>query len=150
MPKTEREKGFVVFWSYIAGFQYYLIWYANIPEEIQWYLHRWVGSWKSFSMIIVFCHFVIPFFVLIFYNAKRNLFILGLMAFMLLSVHWMDLYWNVMPGIHKYNVVFDWSDVTTFLAVGGFFMSVFWHYLTKNPIIPNSDPRITDSISGEY
>ena len=142
--------GFVVFWSYIAGFQYYLIWYANIPEEIKWYLHRWVGTWKEFSMIIVFCHFIIPFFVLIFHNAKRNLSILGIVAFMLLSVHWMDLHWNVMPGIHKYNVVFDWSDVTTFIAIGGFFMSVFWHYLTKNPIIPDSDPRIKNSINGEY
>ena len=72
------------------------------------------------------------------------------MAFILLSVHWMDMYWNVMPGIHKDNVVLDWSDVTTFLAIGGFFMSVFWHYLTTNPVIPVTDPRIEKSISGEY
>ena len=28
---------FVVFWGYIAFSQYLLVWYANLPEETQWY-----------------------------------------------------------------------------------------------------------------
>ena len=31
---------FTVFYCYIAGAQFYFIWYSNIPEETIWYLHR--------------------------------------------------------------------------------------------------------------
>jgi MFS family permease len=32
--------GFTVFWAYIAFSQYFLIWYANIPEETAYYIER--------------------------------------------------------------------------------------------------------------
>ena len=44
--------GFIVFWAYLGGAQYFFIWYANIPEETVWFLHRWVGSWKTCEFII--------------------------------------------------------------------------------------------------
>ena len=33
-----------IFWAYIAFSQYLLIWYANIPEETIWFLHRFEGT----------------------------------------------------------------------------------------------------------
>ena len=36
---------FTFFWGYIAFSQYMLIWYANMPEETQWFLPRQVGPW---------------------------------------------------------------------------------------------------------
>ena len=32
--------GFTVFWAYIGFSQFMLIWYANIPEEVEFYYHR--------------------------------------------------------------------------------------------------------------
>mgnify|MGYP006097546617 CR=1 FL=1 len=52
---------FTVFWAYIGGFQYYIIWYGNIGEEINWFLQRWEGPWKYISYMLIFGHFVIPF-----------------------------------------------------------------------------------------
>ena len=37
--------GFVMFWSYIAFSQLVLIWYANIPEETNWFRFRLEGGW---------------------------------------------------------------------------------------------------------
>ena len=51
---------FTVFWAYIGGFQYYIIWYGNLPEEIYWFMQRWEGSWKYLSIFLIFGHFVIP------------------------------------------------------------------------------------------
>ena len=31
---------FVVFWAYIGFSQYMLIWYANTPEETEWFIRR--------------------------------------------------------------------------------------------------------------
>jgi hypothetical protein len=44
---------FVVFWAYIGFSQYMLIWYANIPEETQYYLARNTRSWWNLSVLLV-------------------------------------------------------------------------------------------------
>ena len=64
---------FTIFWGYMAFSQYFLIWYANIPEETIWYMHRWEGNWKILSLTLVFGHFVFPFLALMTRAAKRNL-----------------------------------------------------------------------------
>ena len=38
--------GFTAFWAYIAFSQFFLIWYANLPEETIWYKARLEGSWR--------------------------------------------------------------------------------------------------------
>ena len=142
--------GFTVFWAYIAGFQYYLIWYANLPEEIEWYLARSHGTWMNLSMFLVYGHFVIPFLILLFNKAKRVLSLMAFLSILVLFMHWIDLYWNVLPNLHPDTIVFNWLDLTVFLAHGGFFMSMFWRKLTRNPIVPSNEPRLKDSIEGLY
>ena len=142
--------GFTVFWAYIAGFQYYIIWYGNLPEEIEWYLARSHGTWMNLSMFLVFGHFIIPFLILLFNKAKRVLTLMAFLSVLVLFMHWIDLYWNVLPNLHKDTIVFNWSDLTVFLAHGGFFMSMFWRRLKRNPIVPINDPRLDSSIKGKY
>ncbi len=142
--------GFTVFWAYIAGFQYYLIWYGNLPEEIEWYLARSHGTWMNLSYLLIFGHFVIPFMVLLFNKAKRVLSIMAILSILILFMHWIDLYWNVLPNLHKNTIVFNWSDLTVFLAHGGFFLSLFWKKLTEFPMVPDNDPRLNSSIKGDY
>ena len=36
---------FTAFWAYIAFSQFFLMWYANLPEETIWYKARMEGSW---------------------------------------------------------------------------------------------------------
>jgi hypothetical protein len=42
---------FVVFWAYIAFSQYFLIWYANLPEETEWYITRRSGDWNLGTLL---------------------------------------------------------------------------------------------------
>ena len=42
---------FMVFWTYVNFSQYFLIWYANLPEETLWYQHRAHGSWEIVGTI---------------------------------------------------------------------------------------------------
>lgn len=137
---------FVIFWAYIAGAQYFLIWYANIPEETVWYLHRWQGSWKYVSLFIIAFHFVIPFFVLLFRAAKRNSLVLQIMAGLLLVMHWFDLYWLIMPSLHHYGPHWSWLDVTTLVGIGGVFLSLLIRQIARQPLVPTGDPRLRDSI----
>ena len=89
---------FMVFWGYIAFSQYLLIWYGNIPEETQWYLVRQTGGWQWISLIfLVGGNCLIPFCGLLPRFVKRQKLLLGFWALWLLVMHWIDLYWIVMP-----------------------------------------------------
>lgn len=140
---------FTVFWAYIAFSQFMLIWYANIPEETLFFDHRWHGTWKIVSMIILFGHFVVPFVVLLTRAAKRNLFILKMMGIWLLLMHWVDIYWLVMPNLHKEGAVVSWMDLTTMIGVGGLFIWLFWNRFVSQPIVPVKDPKFAASVQFE-
>ena len=58
--------GFNCFWAYISFSQFFLIWYASIPEETVFFHLRWSdGPWKSVSLAILFLHFILPFALLV-------------------------------------------------------------------------------------
>ena len=137
---------FTIFWAYIAGSQYFLIWYGNVPEETVWFLQRWEGSWKYLSVMLVFGHFAIPFLALLFRAAKQNLVILGSMAGLLFVMHFIDLYWIVLPSLHKSGVQFSWLDLTTFIGIGGIQLGLFWKRLISRPLIPVNSPRLSESV----
>ena len=70
--------GFLVFWAYISFSEFFLIWYAAIPEETAFYHLRWdQQSWRTLSQVIVGLHFILPFFFILSRNIKRVLPALG-------------------------------------------------------------------------
>lgn len=136
---------FIIFWAYMAFSQYFLIWYGNIPEETQWFLHRWDGSWRTASLCLVMGHFVLPFFILITRGAKRNPKILGTFAVWILVMHWLDIYWLVMPGLHPHGIHFTWVDLTTMMTIGGAVVAAFWRLTASRPVVPVGDPKLDTS-----
>jgi len=137
---------FIIFWGYIGFSQYFLIWYANIPEETIWYLHRWEGSWKVITMTLVFGHFLVPFIALLPRFVKRNLTILTFFAIWIFIMHWIDIFWVVMPNLHQHDLHFSWMDLTAMLGIGGIF---FWYFLNKfykHALVAVGDPRLDISI----
>ena len=137
---------FTVFWGYIAFAQYFLIWYGNIPEETVWFRQRWGGWWQFLSLLLVFGHFVLPFLVLITRGAKRNISIMKFAAVWLLIMHWVDLYWVVMPNYPRNAVSLLWTDLGAMLAIGGLFLWFLRRRLSAGPLVPINDPRLEDSI----
>jgi len=140
--------GFVVFWAYIAFSQFMLIWYANIPEETIWYAHRLHHGWEFVTVFLALGHFVIPFFVLISRTTKRNKPVLFGATVWLLLMHYLDLYWLVMPvfseGFHPHLL-----DLLTLLGVGGLFSAVLISLMVGQALIPTRDPRLAESLSFE-
>jgi len=133
---------FVIFWAYMAFSQYFLIWYGNIPEETEWFIRRWTGSWKTLSLILVFGNFVIPFFILITRGAKRRLAVLGGFALWLLFMHWVDLYWVVMPSLYPDGMHLSWIDLAPMMTIGGGFFYRFWRTFSAHPIVTKGDPKL--------
>jgi hypothetical protein len=136
---------FTVFWAYIAFSQYFLIWYGNIPEETIWYGHRWQGSWQVVSLLIVFGHFVVPFLILLPQQTKKNMKLLAVSGIWLLGMHWIDLYWLIMPNLHHHSVHLSWMDLSLWGSMGCLVIGYFVRRLTLAPMIAINDPRLVES-----
>ena len=141
---------FVMFWAYIAVSQFVLIWYANIPEETEWYAVRKHGGWWTMSMVLLFGHFVVPFLWLMSRHVKRRKGMLVSAAVFLLLMHWLDLYYLIMPESIPAGPSIGLLDLGCFLMLGGLlFAAVFWR-LGRANLIPIGDPRLDESLGLEH
>lgn len=133
---------FTVFYAYIGFCQYFLIWYANIPEETIFYRHRWEESWKVVSMLLLFTRFVIPFVLLLSRHTKRNPVALSIGAGIVLFAHYVDHYWMVLPTLDEHAAHFSWINIAGLAAPVGVFLYWLAVRLSKEPIYPLKDPKL--------
>ena len=140
---------FVFFWAYIAFSQYMLIWYSNISEETAWMLKRQQNGWGWMGVVLIFGHFLLPFAGLISRYAKRNRHLLAIWAVWIFVMHWMDMYWVVMPELGLNRVPFHWLDITCFLGIGGIYIAGLARTAGNRPLVPIQDPRLEDSLRFE-
>ena len=138
---------FVVFWAYIAFSQYFLIWYANLPEETRWYITRRTGDWNVLSWGLFFGHFLVPFVILLSRAVRRDPFWLGFIAAWILVFHYLDMYWLILPALHSATVAPSWIDLSILLTVVFFFCALVAHACQGQALVPVGDPRLADSIT---
>jgi hypothetical protein len=138
---------FVIFWAYIAFSQYVLIWYANLPEETEWYILRRSGSWNTLSWSLLFGHFVVPFLLLLPQATKRDPFWLGFVAAWVLVFHYADLYWLVMPALGPEGAKPSGLDAALLLAVALSYGAIVARTCQVRPLFPKGDPHLAESIA---
>ena len=138
---------FTFFWGYIAFAQYMLYWYANIPEETEFYLHRGSEGWDMPSWVLVFGHFVAPFMAMLSRHAKRTFpGVRQLVAAWILLVHYLDIYWLVMPALAPNSTPAQWTDLAAFVGVGGIAVAFALWRLRGRFTVPVRDPYLADSL----
>jgi hypothetical protein len=140
---------FTAFWAYIAFSQFFLMWYANMPEETIWFSARIHGSWKQVSMLLMAGHFAAPFFYLMGRDVKRNGATLALGGAWVLAMHFVDLYWQVMPTLHPEGLRPSILDVAALLAIGGCFVAAAGWLLRRQALVPLRDPKLAESLAFE-
>ncbi len=140
---------FTVFWTYISFSQYFLIWYANIPEETVYFQMRMGNSWENMGIFLMVGHFVIPFFFLLPRTIKRNRATLFVGASWILFMHFIDLYYAVKPNFDTAGVAFGPMDLLAMLGVGGIYMGTVLTLMRRAPLIPTRDPRLSESLAFE-
>jgi hypothetical protein len=140
---------FVIFWSYIGFSQYMLIWYANMPEETVFYRNRWTGSWVVVSLALVFGHFAIPFLGLMSRHVKRSMLGLAAGAVLVLVMHYIDMYWLIMPNLDHAGASPSWIDLAGLLGPGGVLATVVAWKAQQGPLYPLKDPRLVESMKSE-
>ena len=133
-----------------------LIWMANIPEETIWYRHRWEpAGWRAVSWLLLIGHFMLPFIFLLPRGTKRNRLTLGLTAVWLLMMHYIDLFWLIVPSRHHAGdanpagVPLDLTYIFLLIAMGCLYAFFFIRRLQARPAVPVRDPHLADSLAFE-
>ena len=139
---------FTVFWAYISFAQYFIIWNANIPEETFWYLLREKGTWWDVSMIIIFCHFFLPFLMLLRIDWKLKLTVMFPLCAWSWLMHFFDVSFNVLPAGRPEGFGFQWLwlDLACLAFIGGVLTRVFLKNLASHPYFPQRDPRMAEGL----
>jgi hypothetical protein len=144
---TKFLKGFTVFWAYIAFSQFMLIWYANIPEETEYYLMRAQNGWTLVSVGLLVFRFIVPFLALLPKGAKRNENHVILVSGLILVMQYVDIYWMVYPNFFDGHFVFSGYEVGVFLGFLGVFILAVTRFMAQHSLVAIKDPRMHEALS---
>ena len=141
--------GISVFWTYLWFSQFMLIWYANIPEEVTYFVTRIEDyNLPFFGMLIL--NFIFPFLVLMNSDYKRVPWFIVMAGIVILFGHYIDVFNMIMPatvGDRWFIGLPELSAVALFL---GLFLLIVFYALSKAPLLPKGNPFIKESEQFHY
>jgi hypothetical protein len=138
---------FTMLWAYFSFSQFLIIWSGNLPEEIEWYLHRLQGGWGVLALALVIFHFALPFVLLLSRDLKRSGRLLAGVALLMMVMRWVDLLWQVEPSFEEHHAVHYWLYLAALAAIGGLWVFFFVRELKKRPLLPVNDPYLPEAIA---
>jgi hypothetical protein len=138
---------FTMLWAYLSFSQFLIIWSANLPEEIPWYLRRFAHGWGYWSLFLAFGHFFLPFFLLLSRRFKQHLHHLVKIAVWMLFARFIDLYWLIGPQFHPETMLPHWMDIAALLGLGGVWLTLFVRELKGHALLPANDPYLQEALA---
>jgi hypothetical protein len=137
---------FVMLWAYFSFSQYLIIYSANLPEEITWYVRRVGTGWRFVGLALVLFHFAAPFLILLSRTVKRSPALLMKVAVAILAARVVDLFWLTAPEFHREGFAVSWLDVVLPLSLGALWLGCFLWQLRGRPILPIHDPQFAETV----
>ena len=110
---------FVMLWIYFGFSQYLIIWIADLPAEVPWYVTRTRDGWGIVAAVLLAGHFVLPLLLLLFRRIKQHPGALAAIGGWVLLMHLLDTWWVVLPELSRRGVALPWLALPALLAVGG-------------------------------
>lgn len=138
---------FTMFWAYIGFGQFLIVWSADIPIESAWYQRRGAGGWAVVSGALVVGHFALPFAILLSNRFKKSLRRVAWLGIWLLVLHYLDVYWLVLPGLHASGPAPHWLDLAALLQVLGVCAACVLLWSRRDALMPENDPRLPEALA---
>jgi hypothetical protein len=135
-------------WSYLWFSQFMLIWYADIPEEVTYFINR-LDNYKILFFFTFALNFITPMVIMMSRDSKRNKRFLTFMTFVILFGHWLDTYLLFNPGVLFDHGHLGWVHIGTLLGFSGWFIFVVFSTLAKAPLVPVHHPYKDESVHHE-
>lgn len=141
--------GFSIFWTYLWFSQFMLIWYANIPEEVTYFVTR-IEDYNLPFFGMVAMNFLFPLLLLMNSDYKRKNWFVIMAGIVILLGHYVDLFNMVMPGTVGKSWYIGLPEIGSMLFFFGLFVLVVFTALTKAPLLAKRNPFIKESKHFHY
>ena len=132
---------FVIVWAYMCWFQYMLVWMANLPVDVAWYMPRLSGPWLWMALLLLLFGFVVPMPLLLFRAVKRSPRALIVLSGVVLVVQLGFMIYLVEPAFAAQGIASHWMDFVAPLAVGGLWVAMYMAGVESRPLLPLDDPN---------
>ncbi|PKA83248.1 quinol:cytochrome c oxidoreductase quinone-binding subunit 2 [Ulvibacter sp. MAR_2010_11] len=140
---------FSIFWTYLWFSQFMLIWYANIPEEVTYFVTR-IEDFKLPFFGMLAMNFVFPVLLLMNSDYKRVNWFVILTGIVILAGHYIDVYLMVTPGTVGTSWYIGIPEIGSLLFFFGLFVFVVFSALTKAPLLVKNNPFVKESKNYHY
>ena len=141
--------GISIFWTYLWFSQFMLIWYADIPEEVTYFVTR-IEDFKLPFFTLLVMNFIFPLLVLMNSDYKRVNWFVVMTGIVVLLGHYLDVYMMITPATVGDQWYIGIPEIGGILFFAGAF--IFWVFraLTKAPLQPTRNPFIEESRQFHY
>lgn len=135
---------FSIFWTYLWFAQFMLYWYANIPEEVTYFMVR-INEYKIVFIGMLAMNFLGPVLFLMSRDSKRSAGMLTFASLFIIVGHYLDMYVMIMPGSVGTHWHLGFVEIGSFLGFLGLFIYVVLNSLTKRPLVQENHPMLLES-----
>ncbi len=143
--------GFTIFFAYLTYAHVLTYWYANMPEETEYYIHRLHAPWIYFVYAALFLVFIFPLFALL---PKASKWTAGLsipICASILVAQWMINMLIVIPQTtDPATWKLPWLEVGQFIGFLGIFLCCFFWFSKRYPMVGIADPLLPDALSDAH
>ena len=137
---------FSIVWTYMWFSQFMLIWYANIPEEVTYFMERIeLPNYRFLFWFSAAINFVVPTIMLMSRDAKRNTNLLIAASITILIGHWINSYLLFAPGTLHDHGHLGFTELGMGLGFLGLFLFVVFRSLTTRSLEIKHHPFLEES-----
>ncbi|MGC1783403.1 MAG: hypothetical protein WA708_12845 [Acidobacteriaceae bacterium] len=146
---------FVMLNIYMAFSQYLIIWSGNLPNEIRWYMDRITGGWGPIAGLDFLFHWVLPFFLLLSRDLKRNKRKLATVCCIMIFARFWDTWWLIAPNFpdQRRNLHFS-AGMLQYLfvpaAMTALWLVYYFSALRTRGLVPLNDPHLPEILEPEH
>ncbi len=141
--------GFSIFWTYLWFSQFMLIWYANIPEEVTYFVTR-IEDYNLPFFGMVALNFIFPVLMLMNSDYKRVNWFVILTGIVVLAGHYINIFVMVMPATVGTSWFIGVPEIGALMFFFGLFVLVVFRAFTKAPLMVKRNPFIKESKHFHY
>lgn len=138
---------FVMLWAYFSVSQLLIIWSANLPEEVPFYVERLQGPWFPISVALLIGQFALPFLLLLSRRFKRDPRLVARIALFILVMRVVDITWTIAPVFRHEGSTLHWLDFAAVVGMGGLWLFVFFRALANRALVPARDPYLKEALA---
>ncbi|MGF1559040.1 MAG: quinol:cytochrome C oxidoreductase [Flavobacteriaceae bacterium] len=141
--------GISIFWTYLWFSQFMLIWYANIPEEVTYYVTR-IQDYNLPFFGMVAMNFLFPVLLLMNSDFKRVNWFVVMAGIVILAGHYMDIFNMIMPSTVGTQWYIGIPEIGAILFFAGLFIFWIFRAMASAPLQPTRNPFIEESKHFHY